>query len=167
MAASAARRLTLSAGRIVTSPTAQAAGLTGAASWFWLDGLSDATSVTASAGGERVTVTATPSDIAWSFGDGRTVHAGRGVPYGSGDERDAVRHRYGTRCLPGDRGRNPYVLDGCGEDGYRVRAVVTWAIAYRATGPVSESGSLPSRTTEAAITYPVSEARGFLVGGRS
>jgi hypothetical protein len=166
IAAGAAKQLALTAGEIRASPSTTSAGLTGWPSWFWLDGTSPRATVTASAGSEHVTVTATPSDIAWSFGDDRTVHAGRGVPYGSGRERDAVRHGYRTRCLPGDQGHNPYVLDSCGDDGYRVRAVVTWSISYRSTGPVSESGSLPARTTETAIAYPVSEARGFLTGGR-
>ena len=72
---------------------------------------------------------------------------------------------YETRCLPGDRGRNPYVLVSCGQDGYRVDAVVTWRISYDANGPVPASGTLQARTTTSSITYPVTEARGFLVGG--
>jgi hypothetical protein len=76
-----------------------------------------------------------------------------------------VRHLYETRCRPGDAGRNPYVLTSCGSGGYAVEALVRWSISFVASGAVSASGSLPERTTSTGISYPVSEARGFLVGG--
>jgi hypothetical protein len=78
-----------------------------------------------------------------------------------------VLHRYQTRCLPGDQGRDLYVLSSCGADGYRVQAMLTWSIDYQASGPLSASGSLPSRTTATTLGYPVSEARGFLTAGGS
>jgi len=72
---------------------------------------------------------------------------------------------YGTRCLPGDQGRNPYVLASCGANGYSVQAVVSWRVSYQASGPVASGGGLPTRTTETSALYPVSEARAFLVTG--
>jgi hypothetical protein len=74
-------------------------------------------------------------------------------------------HRYETRCLPGDQGRNPYVLASCGSRGYRLEAVILWRISFTASGPIEASGTLPSRTTATSRPYPVSEARGFLVAG--
>jgi hypothetical protein len=162
MAAAAAALLPLLPGRIETAPSAHANGLTGAPSWFWLEPSPGAKTASVSLGGEQVTVTATPS-VSWSFGDGAQPKQGPGVPYRPGSPpTGAVVHVYQTRCLPGDQGRDPDVLPSCGAGGYPVRASVDWAIAYKGTGPVTANGALPSRTTATALTYPVSEARGFL-----
>ena len=71
---------------------------------------------------------------------------------------------YETRCLPGDRDRNPYVLASCGADGYRIEAIIHWRISYRASGPIDGVGELAARTTESERPYPVTEARAFLAG---
>ena len=57
------------------------------------------------------------------------------------------------------------MLASCGSGGYAVEALVHWSISFVASGALSASGSLPARTTSTGISYPVSEARGFLVGG--
>ena len=57
------------------------------------------------------------------------------------------------------------MLASCRSDGYRVAAVVSWRISYEASGRIARSGELATRTTETAIVYAVSEARGFLVEG--
>jgi hypothetical protein len=166
LAAGAAKRLALGPGRIEVSPSVQTRGLTGAASWFWLDPSPGVRSLSVSVGGERVTVTARAKAVRWVFGDGSSLTGGPGVAYRSDDAPDgAVRHDYETRCLPGDRGHDPYVLSSCGSSGYTVTAELEWEISYDASGPVSESGSLPSRTTATSVSYPVSEARGFLTDG--
>jgi hypothetical protein len=165
IAAQVADRLSLSPGEIKASPTN--AGLTGATSWFWLDPAPRTQQLSISLAGEDVTVTATPQ-ISWRFGDGASLDGGPGVPYQPGAvPPDAITHLYQTRCLPDDQGHDPYVLPSCSNDGYDVAAVVTWQIAYRATGPIAASGALPTRTTTSTIAYPVSEARAFLVGGSS
>jgi hypothetical protein len=113
-----------------------------------------------------VTVTAEPNAIQWRFGDGAGLVGGAGRPYRAGPPPEgAVVHLYNTRCLPGDQGRNPYVLGSCGSTGYEVEAVVAWRISYTASGPLDASGTLPTRTTATSIAYPVSEARAFLVPG--
>jgi len=166
VAAAAAERLALGPGQIKASPTARAHGLTGAPSWFWLDPSPAMRSVSVSVGRERVTVTASARDVRWAFGDGSSLIGGPGVPYRSGAApTGAVRHNYETRCLPGDQGHDPYVLSTCGARGYTVTAELVWDISYEASGPVSASGSVPSRTTTASLAYPVSEARGFLTAG--
>jgi hypothetical protein len=143
-------------------------GLTGATSWFWLDPAPRAESLTASLAGETVTVTAEPSGVEWRFGDGLDVSGGPGRPYRPGPPpAEAVLHVYETRCLPGDQGRNPYVLESCAASGYQLEAIVVWGISFTATGPIEASGALPTRTTETSTPYPVSEARGFLVAGGS
>ena len=166
LAVSAADRLPLMPGRIRTSP--QTAGLTGALSWFWLDAAPRTEELAVSLAGERVTVRAEPNAIEWRFGDGVELAGGPGRPYRAGPPlAGAVLHLYETRCLPGDQGRNPYVLGSCGSSGYAVEAVVVWRISYSASGPIEASGTPPTRTTATSIAYPVSEARGFLVPGES
>jgi len=97
---------------------------------------------------ETVTVTAEPSAVEWGFGDGANLDRGAGMPYRPGSPPpDAVVHVYETRCLPGDPGRDPYVLGSCRSDGYRVEAVVVWRVSYSARGPVDGSGALSTRTT--------------------
>jgi hypothetical protein len=166
IAASAADRLPLLPGRIRMSP--QTAGLTGARSWFWLDPAPRVEELTVTLAGQTVTVTAEPSVIEWRFGDGAELTGGPGLPYRAGPPPEgAIVHVYETRCLPGDRGRNPYVLASCGEAGYRLEAVVVWRISYVATGAINASGTLPTRTTATGAPYPVTESRGFLVPGAS
>lgn len=158
-----ADQMALSPGEVKTSPAS--AGLTGAASWFWLDPAPVTEQLSVTLAGEAVTVTAVPT-ITWRFGDGSSVDAGAGVPYQPGPvPAGAVTHVYGTRCLPGDQGHNPYVLSSCGSNGYPLAAAVSWQISYRADGPVAAAGTLPTRTTTSSADYPVSEARAFLVPG--
>jgi hypothetical protein len=164
IAAAVADRLPLLPGRVHTSP--RSTGLTGTDSWFWLDPSPKTEELSVVLAGETVAVTAEPTAVEWHFGDGLVLVAGPGRPYRAGPPpADAVVHSYETRCLPGDQGRNPYVLGSCGSTGYEVEAVVAWRISYSASGPVDASGTLPTRTTATSIAYPVSEARGFLVPG--
>lgn len=168
VAARMAAGLTLAAGQIQASPKTE--GLTGAASWFWLSPTTSTHSLSVALGGERVTVAATPQSVQWSFGDGANLSGGPGVPYQPGSTPPgAVRHIYQTRCLPGDRGHDPYVLSSCGSQGYAVTASVVWAISYQATGSITSAGALPARATSTSTVYPVGEARAFLTtsgGGR-
>jgi hypothetical protein len=167
IAATVADRLDLSAGRLEASPSVQTRGLAGASSWFWLSPAPQTRELSVALGGERVTVTAEPS-VEWRFGDGAALNGGGGIAYQPGTPpAAAIVHRYETRCLPDDRGQNPYVLASCGDDGYLVEAVVGWRFSYRSSGPVTASGTLPSRTTTSSLVYPVSEARAFLVRGES
>jgi hypothetical protein len=164
VAENVAARLALAAGQIQTSPKTD--GLTGAASWFWLSPTTSTHSLAVALGGERVTVSATAASVRWSFGDDSQLLAGPGVPYTpGGTPPGAVLHTFQTRCLPGDRGRDPNVLPGCGADGYTVEATVQWSISYAAAGPVGGGGALPSRSTATSIAYPVGEARAFLTAG--
>ena len=163
LAASIARRLDLVPGALETSPAH--GGLTGSASWYWLDPAPQRQSLSISLAGETVSVTADPT-VQWRFGDGASLDGGPGVPY-QADARpaDAIQHVYETRCLPGDQGHDPYVLASCGDGGYTVDALVVWHITYSASGPLGGGGTLPTRTTETSSAYPVSESRAFLTNG--
>jgi hypothetical protein len=160
----AAGRLPLLPGEIDASPSREAAGLTGAPSWFWLNPRPAVEELTVTQGPERVSVTAVPSSVMWEFGDGEQADAGPGRPFaeGASERQGAVRHRYRTRCLPGDQGHDPYVRPSCTADGYEVEASVEWTVTFAATGPIELSGSLPPRTTATTLAYPVGEVRGFL-----
>lgn len=160
----AAGRLPLLPGQIDASPSREAAGLTGAPSWFWLDPRPAVQELTVTQGPERVSVTAVPSSVEWDFGDADQADAGPGRPFaeGVGERQGSVRHRYRTRCLPGDQGRNPYVLLSCTDKGYAVEANVEWTVTFAATGPIELSGTLPPRSTATTLAYPVGEVRGFL-----
>lgn len=163
LAATAASHLTLLGGQIEASPSSHAAGLTGAASWFWLSPTPAEHSLTVGARGEHVTVTASVAAVRWNFGDGTSIEGGPGIPYQPElSSPAAIRHAYETRCLPGDRGHDPNVSASCGPNGYEVHASVVWGISYQATGPITTSGALPTRSTETTLTYPVTEARAFL-----
>jgi hypothetical protein len=161
-----ADQLGLSLAGIDASPSAKVDGLAGEPSWFWLARAPGEEQRSITLAGETVTVTADPSQITWGFGDGGSVVGGPGVSYAVGaPPSDAITHVYETRCLPGDQGRDPYVLAGCASDGYHVLASTTWTISYAASGPISQSGQLPARSTESELVYPVSEVRAFLAGG--
>jgi hypothetical protein len=163
VAQSLSRQVELAPGSIKTSPTNT--GLTGAQSWFWLDPAPRRQSLSISLAGETVNVIADPT-VEWHFGDGASLDAGPGVPYqADAAAADAITHVYGTRCLPGDQGHDPYVLASCGQGGYSLAALVVWRITYSAAGPIAASGALPTRTTETSTAYPVSESRAFLVSG--
>ncbi len=104
--------------------------------------------------------------VEWRFGDGARPAGGPGVPYRSGPPPEgAVVHVYETRCLPGDQGRNPYVLASCGPADTGSRRSSPGGSRSRRAGRSTASGTLPTRTTATAIAYPVSEARAFLVPG--
>lgn len=165
IAATVVSRLNLGVGKIAVSPSAQTEGLTGAASWFWIEPAPTTQSVSLGLNGEHVTVSAAPDTVEWSFGDGSQVAGGAGVPYRPGPvPAGTVSHVYETRCLPGDQGHDPNVSASCGPGGYQVQAAVEWAISYQAAGPVTVGGVLPARATNTAISYPVSEVRAFLTG---
>lgn len=163
LAVTISSRLSLEVGRVAASPSAQTEGLTGAASWFWLEPAPAPRSLSIVLGAEHVTVSASIKEVLWVFGDGGQRSGGAGVPYRPGAApAGAVTHVYQTRCLPGDQGHDPSVLSSCGPNGYTVTPSVVWAISYQASGPVTASGALPSRTTSTSMAYPVSEARAFL-----
>lgn len=161
LAANVATQIDVSPGHVQASP--ERAGITGAASWFWLDPTPSEQTRTVSLAGETVTVDARPT-VRWHFGDG-SDQSGAGVPYRPGPPPTAaVTHSYDTRCLPGDQSRDPNVLPSCGPRGYQVTATVSWSFDYRAAGPVGTTGTLPTRSTTTGIDYPVSEVRAFLTG---
>ncbi|MFI6688401.1 ATP-binding protein [Streptomyces sp. NPDC050485] len=137
-------RMRLDAAQIGSAPPADAKGLVGLPVWLWT-AQSPQTwgpqSMTVSAGGLSVTVTATVRNIAWSMGDGSTVTCTKpGTPYqksfGNADSPDCG-HRY-TKV---------------GE--YTVTATSTWAVNWTATN--GETGTIPDATRNSSTTARVGE----------
>lgn len=164
-AASLARELELTLAPIEANPAADQDGLTGAESWFWLDSAPRTRSLSLTLDGVTVSVSASPGEVEWSFGDGSSLEGGPGSPFAQGSPPPgAVTHLFGTRCLPGDQGVDPYVLPSCGPGGYLVSARVSWTVTFAAVGAINQRGELDPIQTTSTLLYPVSEARSFLVG---
>lgn len=90
VAESVRNRMEVAPGNIGVRPDTR--GVTGIPSLFWVDNAPSSMVQSTSAFGVTVTVTATLSDVAWSFGDGSEVlHGGLGQPW---PQRSDVRHNY-------------------------------------------------------------------------
>jgi hypothetical protein len=122
-------------------------GLTGLASWFWVNGYTGAPIIdTVTQFGMTVTVEATPADTAWDFGDGTIANGlGLGAPPPAATD---VTHVFEVRARPS----------------YRVRALVRLAVRWRlGTDPWQDL--IPIVRT-ATLDYPVVSSRAALVRDR-
>ena len=133
IAAHVADRLPLSSGEIKTSPPVR--GLTGAASWFWLDPAPATEQLTVSLAGEAVTVTAVP-EVEWQFGDGSGIDGGAGcsVPVGPGPRRTRSRTSTTRAACRATTAATRTCSRAAASNGYRLVATVSWRISYRPTG---------------------------------
>jgi len=122
-------------------------GLTGLASWFWVDGYSGAPIVdTVEQFGMVVTVEATPTETDWDFGDGTT---GNGLGLGTAPpQRSTVTHVFEVRARPS----------------YRVRALIRLSVRWRlGAGPWQ---TLAPVLRTASVDYPVVASHAALVPDR-
>ncbi|MGZ6898945.1 MAG: hypothetical protein ACXVJZ_16085 [Acidimicrobiia bacterium] len=122
-------------------------GLTGLASWFWVQGYTGTPITdTVTDFGVTVTVEATPVSAHWDFGDGAEADGlGLGV---APPAPDPVVHTFERRANPA----------------YTVRAIVSLAVRWRlGTGPWQD---LPPVLRRAVAVYPVVESRAVLVPDR-
>ena len=122
-------------------------GLTGLASWFWVNGYTGAPIVdTVSQFGLTVTVEAMPEGADWDFGDG-TVRNGLGLGAPPPAATD-VTHLYELRGRPT----------------YRVRALIRLAVRWRlGAGPWQDLAPI---VRTAVLDYPVVSSRAALVPDR-
>lgn len=117
-------------------------GLTGLEAWLWCEQLREVT-VTATIRGYVVQASASPKEIRWLMGDGRT-HVS---PKAGSKENPSAEHVYETK---GD---------------YTIVADVLWSGTYSFVGNgISDSGSLGSVTVDSDRGYHVTEARAVLQG---
>lgn len=119
-------------------------GLTGLATWFWLDGYDGAPIVDAVTGfGTAVEVEARGSVATWDFGDDTgPIEA----PIGGGPSAPSVTHVYGTRSGPG---------------GFSVTTAFSFSVRYRVDG--GDWIALPPVERVAERTYEVVDSRAQLV----
>jgi hypothetical protein len=139
------RDLPYPAARVGANPATR--GLTGLASWFWVDGYTSAPIVdTVTELGMTVTVEATPASTDWDFGDGT---AGNGLGLGVAPPgRSTVTHQYEVRA----------------PSAYRVRALIRLAVRWRLGAGPWETLAPVVRT--AVLDYPVVSSRAALVPDR-
>jgi hypothetical protein len=139
------RDLPYPAATVAADPSGR--GLTGLASWFWVNGYTAAPIVdTVTQFGMTVTVEATPATTDWDFGDGTT---GTGIGLGDAPPARAnVTHVYELRARPA----------------YRVRALIRLAVRWRlGAGPWQ---TLAPVLRTAVLDYPVVSSRAALVPDR-
>ncbi|MGZ8751365.1 MAG: hypothetical protein ACXW1S_00130 [Acidimicrobiia bacterium] len=119
-------------------------GLTGLASWFWIDGYDGDPIVDAVTGfGTAVEVEARASAATWDFGDDSgSIEA----PIGGGPTSPSATHVYDSRSGPG---------------GFTVTASFSFSVRYRVNGGAWIE--LPPVARDAARAYEVVESRGQLV----
>ncbi len=135
------------AGTVKVNPTP--AGLTGLASWFWLDPAPRVHTVQLPDG---YRVTQTPASVIWSFGDGATLDlpmpAGAGTAY---PQASTVQHTY----------------ERFSTAGYAVGATVSWDVTWTLATGASTLGPYALgtvRSTAASFRYPVEQAQAVLNG---
>lgn len=144
---------------IASSPPPGALQLVDLPVWLWVNRAAWAPrSATAAVAGERVTVTATPVAVTWRMGDGSVVVChGPGTPYAS---------RYSPASASPDCG-HIYRRSSAGQPGsaYHVRATITWAITWQATG--GPGGVLLALFSTAVAALRVAESQAVNTAGRS
>ena len=117
--------------------------------WMWID--SDhwqERSATASVPGGSVTVTATPTSVAWHMGEGTLVECeGPGTPY------DPITHA--PDAVSPDCGQTFSTIGTV-----QVSAQISWETQW--TSSSGEGGSLPSLTTETSTSVRVIESSGVV-----
>ncbi|MGF1646061.1 MAG: hypothetical protein ACFCVF_03940 [Kineosporiaceae bacterium] len=151
LARQAASEFTLPSLSIGSSPSGTQ--LVRVPTWLWVDASRwGAQSATASVPGLSVTVTATPTRVVWSMGDGGSVVClGPGSVFPAGGDPAASSPDCG----------HTYVRSSAGVPGqaYPVTATVTWEITW--TGG-RERGTLPALETTSTTAFPVAESQALI-----
>jgi len=125
--------------------------------WLWIDpAMWHAYSATASAGGVSATAVATPVAVAWQMGDGGSLACnGPGVPYQVGlpatEQHTYCSYTYRQPSI-GEPSPNGDVNDGA----FPVRATVSWAVTWTASGAPG-GGTLPPLSTTSTTAIKVEQ----------
>lgn len=154
LAEQARSQLRLPSMSIKSSPAAEQ--LVNLPTWLWLErGRWRTVSSTASVPGVSVTVTARPTSVEWSMGDGSSRGCrGPGTPYGAASSSKRAAH---PRSASPDCGHT-YRTSSAGQPGekYPVSATVHWALSWSGAG---ESGTFPGLTTTSNAAFRVAESQ--------
>ncbi|OEJ22100.1 ATP-binding protein [Streptomyces agglomeratus] len=144
LAQQAFSRMRLNGAQIGSAPPAGSEGLVGLPVWLWTTQSPQTwgpQTMTVSAGGLSVTVTAKVKNIGWSMGDGTTVNCTKpGTPYQKG---------YGKADSP-DCGHR-YTKVGI----FTITATSTWTVDWTATN--GETGTLADTTRTSTTTARIGE----------
>ena len=143
LAAQAESILRLGTPQIATSPRQGEKTFPGVNVWAWIaSGSWAARSATASAAGESVTATASPSYATWDFGDGSTVTCqGPGTVYQASDGPNPVSPTCG----------HAYSQPGS----YTASVTVHWSVSWSGAG---QTGAFNDLTTSASAPVTVGES---------
>jgi hypothetical protein len=129
-----------------TAPPPTAKQLVGVRTWLWVDPADwQPMSATATIVGLSATVTAQPTKVIWTMGDGSTVTCnGPGTPY----DPKLPDSEQSSTCS------HTYQHDGT----YTVRATIVWTVSWAATN--GQGGTLPNvqRSTEFPLTVEQRQA---------
>ncbi|AXK37718.1 hypothetical protein DVA86_28080 [Streptomyces armeniacus] len=154
LAEQARSQLRLPSLSIKRSPAAEQ--LVNLPTWLWLErGRWRKVSATASVPGVSVTVTARPTAVDWSMGDGSSrTCKGPGTPYGTGPGAKGAAQ---PKNASPDCGHT-YRASSAGEpdEAYPVSATVRWSLAWSGAG---ESGAFPGLTTTSSAAFRVEESQ--------
>jgi hypothetical protein len=166
LARQAVSRLRLPAPIVRTNPAPTAAQVVFVPTWLWIESAAwGSRSATASAGGLSVTATARPVRVRWETGDGaENICGGPGQPWKRGMDPGAESPTPCTDAASGGRARSGHVYTRASLPGvpYRLRATVTWEIAWVGGGV---SGTVAPLTSTAALDLRVVEAGGLNTNG--
>ena len=146
----AVRMLTLPSPIIQTSPSHTGQVLVGVPVWLWLDPASwGDRSATASVPGISVTATATPTQVAWTPGDGASLTChGPGTAWAAGDNPAASSPTCG----------HTYRVSSAGAAGqtFTLSATTTWQVSWAGGG---QTGTVPDMQTTAQVDVAVAESQ--------
>lgn len=158
LAQRALRQLPLTGPSVVTSPPSDRDQLVNLATWLWVDDGWQPLSATASVPGVSVTVTATPTSVAWAMGAGDVVVCdGPGTPYDAGRREEeqstdcSYTYRQSSAGQPGQR--------------YPVTTTQTWSVSWSASG-IAGGGDLGTVSRSMDFSLRVAEGQALVTAGR-
>jgi hypothetical protein len=144
------KRMSVPPAEVGTSPSSDQDQVVRVPTWLWIASDWRPVSVTASAGRVAATVTATPTRVVWTMGDGGSVTcAGPGTPYDS-SKPAADQH---TDCSYTYRKTSV----GQPEERYQATATVYWTVAF--TSNVGTDGALGEVSATSEFTLRVAQAQ--------
>lgn len=157
LAAQAESKLVLAKPVVDSSPAADLPQVVQLPTWAWMPKAQWVPiSATASVPGESVTATATPVELAFSWGDGTSsVCQGLGTPYVSGSSNPSQ---------PSPTCGHSYHVTSAAAPGqqFQVTATLTWKVAWAGGGA---AGTFPDLTTTTTFHWTVEQVQSVLVQG--
>lgn len=157
LAAQAESKLVLAKPVVDSSPTAAVPQVVQLPTWTWMPKAQWVPmTATASVPGESVTATATPVELAFAWGDGKSsVCQGPGTPYKPGSSDPSA---------PSPTCGHTYHVTSAAAPGqqFPVTATLSWSVAWAGGGA---TGTFPDLTTTTTVHWTVEQVQSVLVQG--